>query len=325
MLVATAFIVSCGADDAANPTTEDSLEPDTTTTLAGPELTSRVLVEDAAFPVAPIAEADGGVLYAERLTGAVRSIGVDGVLAPDPVATVEVVGTEDDQRGLLGLLRLDDGRLVGSWTRAADGRLVVGEVAGAQGGAGRLIWVGPESADRANGGTLAEAADGRILIGIGDLLEDRELDQDPTVPNRKVLALDPDGSSDQQPQVLSSGWNNPFALAVDPDGIPWVADNTGGAPPERIGRADRPAEEATGLGSGPDQLAPAALVALPDGELGLCGWLSGTLERFSIVEGAPVRDLVALATPCSTGATVLADGRLVTTTVGAVHLTTGPV
>ncbi len=77
-----------------------------------------MLVEDAAFPVAPIAEADGGVLYAERLTGAVRSIGVDGVLAPDPVATVEVVGAEDDQRGLLGLLRLDDGRLVGSWTRA---------------------------------------------------------------------------------------------------------------------------------------------------------------------------------------------------------------
>jgi glucose/arabinose dehydrogenase len=276
---------------------------------------TRVVVTDAARPVSPVAEQDGGLLYAERVNGAVRRTGSDGRILPEPVATVDVVAADDDQRGLLGLARLDDGRLFASWTAADDGRLVVGEVTG--GGAGRLVWSGPVSADAANGGHLVVLADGRLAIGVGDLLEPERV-EDPAAANGKVLALAPDGPPDQQPTVLSSGWNNPFAMAVDAAGVPWVADNVPGEGPERLGRADRPAAEATDL-PGP-LVAPAGLVWTSAGQPAVCGYLSGELRAYSLRPGEAVPGDV-LARPCRTGAAVLPDGRFVLTTDDQVLVT----
>ena len=178
------------------------------------------------------------------------------------------------------------------------------------------------SADRANGGSLALLADGRLVIGIGDLLADRSLADDPTVPNRKILALDPDGPSAQTPTVLSTGWNNPYALTVTADGVPWVADNAGGRAAERIGRADRPAANATAFPETKLPIARAALVEIARGRLGVCGYVSEVMAAVEIVKGRPRPAGRVVVAPCSLGAVVRPDGRIVTATQHALHLST---
>jgi hypothetical protein len=180
----------------------------------------RVLVADAAFPAAMAALPDGGVLYGERLTGRVIRVRTDGSTAA--IGSVEV-STEGEQRGLVGLAVRGDEVFV-SFT-GADPRLRVSNVEGT------TIWRGPYSADRANGGRIAFGPDGTLVIGVGDLL-DPQAAADPSTPNGKMLALDPDGPGDQRPAVISSGWNNPFAFASD--GTLYVADNAGGDGDERL-------------------------------------------------------------------------------------------
>lgn len=269
------------------------------------------LVTDAAEPVAPLAEADGSFLYAERLTGVVRRVDPAGVLLDEPVATVATRGTAGDQRGLLGLRRDRSGRLFAAWTRADDDRLVVGELL--DDGEHRLVWEGPPSSDLANGGHLDLLPDGELLIGVGDLRQPGELAEDPEAPNRKLLAIDPDGPPDQMPRVVSSGWNNPFAFVVAPDGTIWVADNTGGEGPERIGRGDRPAAEAIPLDPAGDAgaLAPSGLVVLGDGRLGMCSFLRGELLEIDIARDQPALTGTVIASGCRTGVTRAPDGRVV--------------
>ena len=273
-------------------------------------------------PVALLAEADGSLLYAERLTGDVHRLDADGSLVGPPVAHVDVVGAETDQRGLLGLTRASGGGLYAAWVRASDSRLVVGRI---DAPAPELVWEGPISFDLANGGHLATAPDGRLVIGIGDLQQDRELANDRNVPNRKMLSLDPSGSADQTPDILSTGWNNPFAFTYDDSGVLWVADNTPGDQPERIGRGDRPAGEATDLDTEADgEAAPSALVALGGGRLGRCGFLAGRVDVVDVSGEAPRITDTGLAEPCRTGAAVLSDGRIVTATLDSLVVFTGP-
>ncbi len=262
----------------------------------------------ADHPVALLAEADGSLLYAERLTGAVRRVGADGVLDPEPVATVATAGSVSDQRGLLGLARRDDGVLYAAWTRVDDGRLVVGRLGGPE---PTVVWEGPPSADLANGGHVAFGPDGRLVIGIGDLLEDRALADDPTVPNRKMLSLDPDGAASQVPVVLSTGWNNPFAFVFTSEGVLWVADNSPGDQPERVGRGDRPAAEASALPTAEEgEAAPSALVVLGTDRLGRCGFLTGQVDEIVIEGDRAGLSGRQVAEPCATGAARLVDGRL---------------
>jgi hypothetical protein len=296
------------------------LAPACASDVAAPSpVPTRVLVDDAAFPVAVWAETDGSLLYGERLTGDVRRVAADGTLDRDVVAHVDVVVAPDDQRGLLGLVRDRAGRLIAAWTRPSDRRLVVGQVDVEP---ARLIWEGPPSADLANGGHLDVLPTGRIVIGVGDLLAPGELADDPAVPNRKVLSLDPDGAPSQSPTILSSGWNNPFAIVVDAAGVVWVADNTGGAGPERIGRGDEPAARATAMGGpGEGEMVPAALVALGPDRLGLCTFLGADLREVRIIDGrAEVADS-AIAAPCGTGAARLADGRIAMATPDRIVVT----
>ena len=286
-------------------------EPVSSPTTAPPRFETVTLVAGAASPVAVIAEPDGSVLYAERLTGAVRRVDPAGGLVEQPVAIVATRATEGDQRGLLGLQRDGAGRLFASWTRAEDGRVVVGELDGDR--PPRLVWEGPGSADLANGGHLGLLPSGELLISIGDLLQPPGLADDVGVPNRKLLALDPDGPPNQAPRIVSSGWNNPFGFVVAPDGTIWVADNTGGDEPERIGRGDRPAAEATPLvlPGGTEALAPSALVALDDDTLGLCSFLRNELLEVDVAGDAPTLTGTVIASGCSTSVARRADGQIV--------------
>ncbi|MEO6121578.1 MAG: PQQ-dependent sugar dehydrogenase [Acidimicrobiales bacterium] len=270
---------------------------------AGPairaETVATLAFDDGAGPTALAELSDGRLVVGERRTG--RILAFTGALdaAPEVLAVVDVDPQARGQRGLLGLATI--GRsLFASWTRAGDGRLVVGLV---RPGPTVVIWEGPVSSDLANGGHLAVAADDRLVVGIGDLRRP-ELIDDPASLNGKVLSLDPDGPLDQRPLVLSGGWNNPFALTVA-DGTVWVADNAPGRRPERIGRAE--------VGRSPVDLpgrrAPSALVSLGANRLGLCGFLDGDLVEVDVT-GPPSIGATVVKAICRTGALALADGSL---------------
>lgn len=290
---------ACGGDDSEeSPATGAELDVERTIEL-----------EPGGEPVALAVDEDGNLVVGERLTGRVRVV-ADGELA-EPIAEVAVQADADDQRGLLGLA-VDGERIYGAWTRAGDSRIVVGELTD---GGERLVWEGPPSADRANGGHLAVLPDGLLVVGIGDLL-DPAGSEDPDAPNGKLLTLDPDGPSNQEPNVLSSGWNNPFAFTVTPDGAIWVADNSPGDAPERIGRGDLPDAERTAL---PGKRAPSALVLLESGKLGLCGYLDGELTVVDANQGEPQLG-ESVATGCRTGAIALGNGRLAVSDGEQVHI-----
>lgn len=265
----------------------------------------RTLVDPAAFPAAMAPLPDGGLLYGERLTGAIRRIDPDGRLEPEPVATLRV-STEGEQRGLLGLAVDGGGRIFASWTDPLR-RMVVGEV---DHDPIRLIWRGPQSRTRSNGGRIAFAPDGSLVIGVGELLQ-AELVSDPAAPNGKLLRLDPDGDADQTPEVISAGWHNPFAFTFAPDGALWVADNSPAPDAERLARGDvggRP----SAISLLPPDTVPAGIAAVSNAELLVCGYLSRTLQPYRV--GSDGRGSIAglpLAYDCGIGVVRLADGRVV--------------
>lgn len=261
-------------------------------------------------PIALAARADGSFVVGERRTGRIIAVSSSGVMDPVPVATVALAPIGDTQRGLLGLA-IKGSAIYASWTRP-DGHIVAAQVAP---GRARLVWVGPASARLANGGHLAFAADGRLVIGIGDLLQHR-LIRDPGARNGKLLALDPHGPPTQRPAVLSDGWNNPFAFTATSDGAIWVADNAPGDQPERLGRGDHH-DRRFEL---PGTRAPAAIVELTPGRLAVCGYLDDALVPIDIRRTPPILGQHAILHGCRTGAVHLADGRLATTDLQDVRI-----
>lgn len=225
---------------------------------------SRTLVRDANEPVAFAIDQQQRVLYAERTTGAIRRINADGHLEREPLARIPV--STDGQRGLLGLAIDGQGRtFIASTEPSGDRNLVVRELQRGKGSDGssawRVVWTGPKTETLANGGHLAFAPDGSLLIGVGELaaqhLRDVPALARTTSPGR-ILRLDPSGEARQRPTVVSAGWHNPFAFAVFDDGALWVADNAPGGTRERIARGDTPLpSEVTEL---EQELIPTALV-----------------------------------------------------------------
>ena len=269
-LVALAAIVACGGAD-------------------GPErFASTAALSDIQ------AQPDGGVLVAERTTG--RLLAIDGDGQERELARVAVVA-EPGQRGLLGVAS-DGNATYASFTRAGDGRLVVAEVAL---DGERIVWRGPPSADAANGGRLA-LSDRGLVIGVGDLTEPTLVD-DPDAPNGKLLLLDPSGPPDQEPKVISAGWNNPFAFTVTGDGSILVADNAPGDVPERLAKGDtgRPSEVVELEGT----TAPSGVVADGD-DLLVCGYVSGELRRYHPGQA----DHEVVSGGCRFDVARLSDGRL---------------
>jgi hypothetical protein len=252
----------------------------------------RLLVEDAGFPVAMAPLPGGGLRYGERLTGRVREVDGRGRLRPEPVAAVEV--STDGQRGLLGLAVDGQGRTFAAWTDPP-GMLLVGQVVPAP---VRVLWRGPPSSNLGNGGHLELSPDGRLVVGLGDLGRgDR---------SGRLLGLDPDGPPDQHPDVLSSGWNNPFAFGFSPSGALWVADNAPGEEPERLVRLSQDGRPAFATDLSGRQIAPAGLVALSDSRLVLCAYLTEELAIYDVEQGRR-RTLVE---GCRTGVVRLTTGDL---------------
>lgn len=272
------------------------------------EVAATVTLGADASPSALALLGDGRLAIGDRRTGRISAVEVDSPKTLEAIATVDVGGNVKGQRGLLGLVAVG-GDLYASWTRGSDGRVVVGQVAP---GRQRLIWTGPRSATLANGGHIVVDG-GRVLVGLGDLQDPKRID-DPDAPNGKILALDPEGRPDQKPAVLSTGWNNPYAFAVLPDGRVWVADNAPGSGAERLGRGDR-GDRGDGDGDRrdlPDKRAPSALIALGAHRLGLCGYLDGDLVAMELDPVPTIGDTLAKGT-CRTGAVTLGHDLLAVT------------
>jgi hypothetical protein len=207
--------------------------------------------------------------------------------------------------GIVALAGGDGGALYASWVDRR-GRLRVSRIAP---GRVRDIWNGPDTARGSYGGALVVTREGRVLIGVGDLGVPR-LVAEPDRPNGKVLALDPAQDADQVPQVVSTGWVDPGALAYDDAGRLWVADRQRESADERLalGTADPPKRQ----GALPGRFEPQGLVALPALRFALCGRRTGRLDRFQVKPGGgDVEPEGPIATDCRGGAARLSDGRLV--------------
>jgi len=114
--------------------------------------------------------------------------------------------------------------------------------------------------------------------------------------------------------VLTGGWNNPFAFAVDVDDRIWVADNSPGDEPERFGRGDV-AGAVTDLDG---NRAPSALVVLGGDRFGVCGYLDGEL-RVLRARGGEMVEEERLARGCRTGAALAGDGSVLLADLDAIR------
>lgn len=281
-------------------------------------------------------ESDGTIEWIHRTDGTIHALRLDDGRAdgdPAQIAMIDVA-TEGAQRGLLGQVLIDQRRFA-AWTEPERLDLVVGEVRHNE--PARIIWSAGESGSGAIGGTLARL-DGKILIGVGrNTAFDAETDTDGA-----ILSLDADRTDGQDPGVISDGYTNPWAFAVvrSPEGATeiWVADNAAGSDPadadtddlERIGRADLVADRQNMTRTGTPDRAPSSMIGLPDGRLGICGFLDDEMLGYEIVDGddidPPNPATVELARsevvrtdvvmPCLTSAAVFDDGTMVTVALG---------
>lgn len=271
------------------------------------------------------------VEWIDRLDGTIHAFPVDGNGddAVETLATIEVA-TEGEQRGLLGQVVID-GRRFAAWTEPATLDLLVGEV-DVDGGT-RIVWNAGPSGSGAIGGVMGEL-DGRILVGVG---RNTGFDAESGVGGA-MLTLDPDGDPDQEPDVISVGYTNPWAFAVVDGSEVWVADNAAGPDPddesvddiERIGRAEQQPDRSTMTRIAEPGRAPSAMIPLTDGRLGICGFLDAELRAYEIIDGSELdppnpatvdlerSDVVRAGTimPCLTGAAIFDDGTIVTAALG---------
>jgi len=344
---------------ASTPVPSESGPP--VSTSVQPSSPEVVLEFDGASPgemIALIAVEDSGARTAEwidRLDGTIRRIDIDDPsLGPQTVVAINV-GTDGEQRGLLGQTIIDGTRYA-AWTRpadlAGDFELVVGSVDSDSVDSdsvdsdsldsdsldsdsldsdsldsdsldGNIVW----SAGRAGGGAIGgvlDQLDGEILLGLG---RNTEWDAETDVGGA-MLRIDPSGASDQEGAALSVGYTNPWAFTVTETGEVWFADNAAGPDPddpsvddiERIGRADV-VEDRNDVPriAGPGR-APTSMVELPEGRIGICGFLDNELRAYDIVDSdAGARTALQPAEtimPCNLGVAVFADGTIVTLAQG---------
>ena len=298
----TAVLASCTGGGAAEP--EQLLDfPDTT--------------PGAVVGLIAVENGDTRTIeWVDRLEGTIRRLDIDDDDATaSTVANIEI-GIDGEQRGLLGQVIIG-GRRFAAWTRpvdlVGDFELVVGEVI--EGASGDIVWSGGRAGSGAIGGVLGEL-DGQILLGLG---RNTGWDTDTGVGGA-FLSIDPDGPADQEGIALSVGYTNPWAFTVTASGQVWFADNAAGPDPddpdvddiERIGRADLIEDRNDVARIGELGRAPTAMIELPDGRLGICGFLDNELRAYSITDDGLSLERAGTIMPCLTSAAIFDDGTIVT-------------
>ncbi len=267
----------------------------------------------------------GVVSWLHRTDGTVHELVLpdDGTPEPDEATIVASlpVGTDSSQGGLLDQVFVPGGERVLTWVTAEGGELVLGTLGTDPGAEPTVLWSAGPVGNGAIGGTLDLADDGTVLLSVGrNTAWDDARDTDGA-----ILRFDLGAAA--EPAVVSTGYTNPWAIesvtAADGSDEVWVWDNAAGPDPEdpdaedveRLGRADRFDRSGLVRSDRPDR-APAAMVELGDGRLGVCGFLDNELRAYDVADGAdgPRTALERAGTimACNTAAAVFEDGTIVT-------------
>ncbi len=251
---------ACGNDDEATTTTvidtiapaasaaPDGTDPDLETEPTDPaiELVDTGLELDGPIAMAALPGSDL-LLVAER-EGVVRAVapsgtGTDLEVVGDPVIDVrELVGSTDGERGLLGLATDASGDLVYlSYTEASEGASRVDEYRLERPAEGapravpssrRELLAVPQPFSNHNGGHVALAPDGTLLLGLGDggsADDPGGRAQDPDTLLGKMVRIDPavdnSGGGNTGAEIHAIGVRNPWRFSFDreTDDL-WVAD-----------------------------------------------------------------------------------------------------
>lgn len=209
----------------------------------------------------------GRLFVGERRTGRVYRVDPE-TGAKQRVGLVGHIDTRPAQGGLLGLDAGEENVVLAEFT-ADDGHLQIVEVGTA--GSGRRRWHGPKSTEKAVGGRPVTLADGRLVTGVGDLLNPKR-GSDPATSNTKVLDIHADGTA----SPIASGFNNPFAMTAAGNTI-WIADNAPGSKQERIVRLARDGTLEV-VAKWNDVRVPSGIAVLSDGKLAVCYFAKGQLR-----------------------------------------------
>jgi glucose/arabinose dehydrogenase len=234
------LVAACsGGGDDAGPATTTTAAPttgagdDSTTstaplaegTLGDVELTTDEIVELEA-PIAMATRASSADLYIAEKGGTVRLVKVTTStggakryqLQSTPVLDLSDEVLDEGEQGLLGLAFSSDGRqLYVDYTARPDGRTMVLEYAlGDRNTVDRdsrreLLEVEQPAANH-NGGNLVLGPDGYLYVGLGDGGGAGDPDgnaQDTEQLLGKILRIDPEGGTDDDPYAIPAG--NPFA------------------------------------------------------------------------------------------------------------------
>jgi glucose/arabinose dehydrogenase len=244
---------------APTPSTESSPTPaesgSTNPPLpTGPDrLRIELVASGLVAPVGITSAADGsGRLFVNEQGGAVRVIGADGTIEPEPFVDLANRLRTGGERGLLGLAFHPDfvanRRLFVHYSRASDGATVVSELrADADGrhvdaATERVLLTVTQPFANHNGGQIAFGPDGYLYIGLGD----GGSGGDPfgNAQNRdvllgKILRIDVDETSPERgygipptnpfaaggvepgagaPEIWAYGLRNPWRFSFDPEG-----------------------------------------------------------------------------------------------------------
>jgi glucose/arabinose dehydrogenase len=199
------------------------------------ELAFQAVVEHAAFPTNLAFARDGRAFYAEKDTGRIRVIGASGALRATPFATLSVDAGANEM-GLLGLaLHRDAGgdTWLFAYYSGEDGHNHLARIR-ADGDTGgppeELLRLLPTENGWHNGGDLAFASDGTLLVAVGEG-HVAERAQDRSSLGGKILrvaddgSIPPDNPFGADSPVYAMGIRNSFGLCIAPDGAVWETEN----------------------------------------------------------------------------------------------------
>lgn len=115
--------------------------------------------------------------------------------------------------------------------------------------------------------------------------------------------------------MLSSGWNNPYALTIGPEGDLWLADNIGGGCCERLAHLRRNGVPViTELGDDQHEIVPAALVPIGPDRFGVCSFFTQQMLAADVVGDRLAPPTGPVFDGCSIAAVRLDDDRVVIAT-----------
>jgi glucose/arabinose dehydrogenase len=209
-------------------------------TVQVPGSTFRDLATNLSVPWSLVELPDATLLFSERDTAAVKEVLPGG--STRTVGTVQGV-VPGGEGGLLGLAVHASSCGVGTgapscldlfayFTSSTDNRIVRMPLSGSAGsyrlGPAQNILTGIAKAGNHNGGRLAFGPDGMLYATAGDA-GNRQLAQDRSALNGKILRLTPDGTAPADNPipgslVYSLGHRNPQGLAWDSSGRLWSSE-----------------------------------------------------------------------------------------------------